>query len=288
MQEFFVEKESVTLDSCPIHAVLQSHSMKKHVISPHIHSAIEFLIVKEGSYDICVDEQRFCAHPGDMVLLRSNTIHHSYSTSENSSYYVIKVRPSLLAELSDGKADGGYLLFFTLDTDRKCFWTAHELEDTPLGIAVKRCVREFEENFFAKSIALTVAMSTILLEILREGGVSENKNEVSSEAVTRRIYDVLLYINKNYNQPITALECAQLAGMSYSYFSRTFAKTVGKSFKEYLNVTRVNHAQKALMSKDMTVTETAAHCGFDNVSYFISVYKRIRGVTPRAEKSTVK
>ena len=110
MQEFFVEKESVTLDSCPIHAVLQSHSMKKQVIRPHIHSAIEFLIVKEGSYDICVDEQRFSAHPGDMVLLRSNTIHHSYSTSEKSSYYVIKVRPSLLAELSDGKADGGYRL----------------------------------------------------------------------------------------------------------------------------------------------------------------------------------
>ena len=284
MQEFFVEKESVTLDSCPIHATLQSHDFKKQVISAHIHSAIEFLIVKEGSYDICVDEQRFCANPGDMVMLRSNTIHHSYNTSDNSAYYVVKVRPSLIAELSDGKADSSYLLFFALDTDRKCFWTKEEMQNTPLGVAVNRFVDEFEHDKSAKTIALTIAMSSVLLEILRWDGAVQKKREASSEEVTRRIYDVLLYINKNYNQPITATECAELAGMSYSYFSRTFVKTVGKSFKEYLNVTRINHAQKALMSKDMTVTEVASHCGFDNVSYFISVYKRIRGVTPRTER----
>ncbi len=283
MQEFFVEKESVTLESCPISATLQTHGFKKQVIKPHIHSAIEFLIVKEGSYDICVDEQRFSALPGDMVLLRSNTIHHSYSTCEKSSYYVIKVRPSLLAELSDGKADSAYLLFFALDTDRKCFWTAKELKGTPLGDAVIRFMNEFESDAPARSIALTVSMSSILLEILREGNLTEGVNEGSGEAVTRRIYDVLLYINQNYNQPITAAECARIAGMSYSYFSRSFVKTVGKSFKEYLNITRINHAQKALMSKDMTVTETAAHCGFDNVSYFISVYKKIKGVTPKAD-----
>ena len=44
MQEFFVEKESLTLDSCPIHAVLQSHSMKKHVISPVLRLLIKILI----------------------------------------------------------------------------------------------------------------------------------------------------------------------------------------------------------------------------------------------------
>lgn len=285
MKDFFIEKESSTLEHSPIHATLQSHDSKKQIIRPHIHSAIEFLIVKSGSYTIYVDELRFSAYPGDMVLLRSNTIHHTYSTSDVSSYYVIKVRPSLTAELSDGRDDSKYLLFFALNTDRKCFWSKDELSNTSLGDAVDRFVCEFNQRSPARSIALTAAIAQILVEILREGETdNDNVAKSSSEDVTRRIYDTLLYINKNYNQPITAADCAQLSGMSVSYFSRSFHKTVGKTFKEYLNFTRINHAQKALMSKDMTVTETSAHCGFDNVSYFISVYKKIKGVTPKEDK----
>lgn len=284
MRDFFVEKESKQLDSCPVYAQLQSAGTRRQVIRPHIHSAIELLIVKSGSYRVYVGDRGYSAHPGDLVLLRSNTIHHTYSTDENgSSYYVIKVRPSLLAELSDG-GDSGCLLFFALHREGlKCFWTARELDGTALGHAVSRFADEFENGGFAKSIAVTLAVSSILLGVLREGSPRQEP-DTAPEGVTRRIYDTLLYINKNYNQPITALECSEAAGMSYSYFSRCFRAVVGKSFKEYLNITRINHAQKALMSTDMTVTETAAHCGFDNVSYFISVYKRLKGKTPHNER----
>ena len=285
MKEFFVEKESETLLRCPIQATLQSQASKKQVIRPHIHSAIEILIVKSGSYSIFVGESRFEAAVGDMVLLRSNTIHHTYSTSELSSYYVIKVRPSIMAELSDGRDDGKYLLFFALDADSRCFWTRSELDGTPLGRAVADFTCEFESDRVGRAIAMSAAMSRILVEIMREdtSRVDALGNR-GTEDVTRRIYDTLLYINKNYNQPITAADCAQLAGMSYSHFSRTFHKTVGKSFKEYLNFTRINHARRLLKSNDMTVTEVAAHCGFDNVSYFISLYKKMKGVTPYKEK----
>ena len=82
------------------------------------------------------------------------------------------------------------------------------------------------------------------------------------------------------NQNITAEDCSKIACMSYSYFSRSFRAVTGKNFKEYLNQVRVAHAEKALLTSDKSVTEVAAHCGYDNVSYFISVYKRIKGVTP--------
>ncbi len=287
MKEYFIEKENKRLDNSPIYAQLQSTDKKKQIIRPHIHSAIEILIVKSGAYYVYVGERKYKAQPGDMVLLRSNTIHHTYSISESgSSYYVIMVRPSLIAELSDGNNDSKLLLFFALDREQlKCFWTKAEMENTPLGHAVKHFTEEFDEKIFARTIALTIAISGIMLEILREGNkTNDGTPTVTDENTTRRIYDTLLFINKNYKQPITAYECAVYAGMSYSYFSRTFRAVIGKTFKEYLNFTRINHAQKALMSTDMTVTEIAANCGYDNVSYFISVYKRIKGTTPYTNK----
>ena len=77
-------------------------------------------------------------------------------------------------------------------------------------------------------------------------------------------------------------DCSRVACMSYSYFSRSFRAITGKNFKEYLNQIRVAHAEKALLTTDRSVTEVANHCGYDNVSYFISVYKHLKGETPHA------
>ena len=52
------------------------------------------------------------------------------------------------------------------------------------------------------------------------------------------------------------------------------------SFKEYLNLTRVNHAERLLMTTQKSVTEISSLCGYNNVSYFISVYRRLKGRTP--------
>lgn len=287
MQDFFIEKESKRLDTCPVDTNLQAVERKKQIIRPHIHSAIEILIVKEGAYSIFVGGRQYTAYPGDMVLLRSSTIHHTYSIKESrSSYYVIKVRPSLLAELSDGEGDSKALLFFSLDKpSRKCFWTAEETKKTRLFEIVTRYKAEFENKNKGRSIALTLCVADMLLEILRsESEKEEESKQDITDSTIRRIYEVLIYINSNYSLPITAQECSEKAGMSYSYFSRTFKAVVGKSFKEYLNFTRINHAQKTLLSTDKTVTETAALCGFDNVSYFISVYKKIKGVTPLSNR----
>jgi len=71
-----------------------------------------------------------------------------------------------------------------------------------------------------------------------------------------------------------------MAYMSYSYFSRCFYRITGKSFKEYLNLTRINRAEKAILTTDKSVTEIAGDCGFNSVSYFISTYKKLKGVTP--------
>ena len=92
---------------------------------------------------------------------------------------------------------------------------------------------------------------------------------------------------KNYNNDISALDCAKAVNISYSYFSRTFQKITGKQFRRYLNEIRINHAEKLMMLTNRSITEIAMECGFNDVSYFISQYKSLRGVTPnKFRKST--
>ncbi len=281
MENYFVESHIKALDAGPVEAHLQTGTVRRCFCRAHIHSAIEMLIVKTGRFEIYANDRKYEADAGDLVLLRSNTIHHTYSLCDNASYYVIRMRPSLFAELSNGEKDSKLLLFFTVDKpELECFFKKSQTDGTPLGDAIARFYNEFQNSAVAKSIGITLACANILLEILRlantESDLTNNKAGC--------IYDTIVYINKNYAKPITATDCANIAGMSYSYFSRTFKAVVGKSFKEYLNETRINHAQKLLCSQDLTVSEVASLCGFDSVSYFISVYKKLKGITPHNTK----
>ena len=140
----------------------------------------------------------------------------------------------------------------------------------------------------ADDIAMKVGASSVILSLLRDllgEEMREQSDDLPGEAAVRRIYDVTVYINEHYADPISAAECAAMAYMSYSYFSRCFYRITGKSFKEYLNVTRINRAEKAILSTDKSVTEIAGDCGFNSVSYFISTYKKIKGVTPLSLRS---
>ena len=282
MSDYFVESHIKGLDGGPVDAHLQSGTVKRCFCRAHIHSAIEMLIVKTGRFEIYTNERKYEAGEGDLVLIRSNTIHRTYSLTESASYYVIRMRPSLFAELSNGEADSRLLLFFTVDKpETPCFFPKSTTDGTPLGRAISIFCDEYEHKKMAKSIGITLTSANILLEILR---CSENAPPDVTSSKAGCIYNTIVFINKNYGKPITAADCAAVAGMSYSYFSRTFKSVVGKSFKEYLNETRINHAQKLLMSQDITVTEAASACGFDSVSYFISVYKELKGTTPYRSK----
>ena len=95
------------------------------------------------------------------------------------------------------------------------------------------------------------------------------------------IYRAVVHIRRHFKEDLSAEALAARMGVSYSYFSRSFGRVVGKSFKEYLNLTRVNYAEQLLLTTGKSVTEIAAECGYNNVSYFISVYRRMKGTTPK-------
>ena len=49
---------------------------------------------------------------------------------------------------------------------------------------------------------------------------------------------------------------------------------------DYLNYYRVEVASYALVATDCNVSEAASVAGFNNLSYFIRVFKRHKGITP--------
>ncbi|MGI6690544.1 MAG: response regulator transcription factor [Christensenellales bacterium] len=88
------------------------------------------------------------------------------------------------------------------------------------------------------------------------------------------------YIRKHYMEPITLADMASLTRLSPNYFSTLFRKQSSICFTEYVLQVRLEKACSMLINTDMFVYEIANACGYENIRYFVRVFKNAYGLSP--------
>ena len=106
---------------------------------------------------------------------------------------------------------------------------------------------------------------------------------------SKKLQRSLEYIETKYMGSISLDEVAGINGLSRYHYSRLFKHTVGCSFKEYLNRTRIKAAKRMMENQDMNVSQICYAVGYNDVSYFARVFKKLEGTSPsRYRKSLVR
>ena len=162
--------------------------------------------------------------------------------------------------------------------ENKNIWKREELEGTSLLAALQSLIDEHENAKYASQVAIKLKIMELLVEILRSDSTTDTK--VPHNQTASLIYNTMVYVRNHYAEDMDERELARSLGMSYSYFSRSFKRVTGITFKQYLNRIRVNQAEKLLCRGSASVSEIATKCGYNSISYFINVYKSITGKTP--------
>jgi two-component system response regulator YesN len=88
-------------------------------------------------------------------------------------------------------------------------------------------------------------------------------------------------IEQDYADPRLTLTvlCARI-GVSPSYFSSIFKAHTGKTFVEYLTLTRVGRAKYLLKTTDLKSYEIADRIGYEDQRYFCTIFKKATGRSP--------
>lgn len=89
------------------------------------------------------------------------------------------------------------------------------------------------------------------------------------------------YISKNFQHVLTLDEVAGHVHLNASYFSTLFKQSTGSSFKEYLNLVRIEESKRLLANTDYSIIDIALAVGFEDQSYFSKVFKKYTGLTPK-------
>lgn len=249
----------------------------------HTHSVIEILYFTSGVHRVICNNNEYIAHPGDALLVRAFVAHELFAVDGlQCDHYVLQISPSAVLCLADSFTSASYLLALSFsNSDAKCLWTREECDKNGLTDCFTRLIEERKVSGYCYDIARNAYSAQILCAMLRDARDDSVKSG-EKEELKRRIYDTIVFIQRNFSEDITAEQCAQNVSLSFYYFSRSFKAVTGRTFKEYLNLVRIFHANQLLATTDKPITEIATDCGFNSVSHFIVTYKKSQKTTPLA------
>lgn len=98
-----------------------------------------------------------------------------------------------------------------------------------------------------------------------------------------RAFDAMLsYVHANYMKDITIADIAHACGYSESSVSHLFRQYCNASVKKHINRLRINQAKRLLVTSSLNISQIAAMCGFSNVNYFPTAFKKDTGISPTA------
>lgn len=99
---------------------------------------------------------------------------------------------------------------------------------------------------------------------------------------------VLAYVSEHSTERISLADMAAMCKVSAAYLSRKFKAEVGIGFSDYVAKFRLERAEAMLHERpELSVTEIAFLCGFNDSNYFSDKFKKHFGVSPlKFRKST--
>jgi AraC-like DNA-binding protein len=137
------------------------------------------------------------------------------------------------------------------------------------------------------------------LKLARDWGVEVNEPELraayfNSRLLSTREHDVVRqdnaeppviakakeFIREHQAENLSLGQVAKAVNTSTFYFCKMFKKVTGVNFTDYVSRVRIEKAKDLLLNPNLRVSEIAYEVGFQSLTHFNRVFKRILGQSP--------
>jgi AraC-like DNA-binding protein len=186
----------------------------------------------------------------------------------------VRVGENLIAFLQTGQ--------ILLHAPRKSEFTKGTRELLELGTSMD--LKRLEEAYFQTRVVTRKQYESILrlLTIFAQhlSALSNQLMVSGAAAELPAISKARVYITERHAEELSLTEVAQSVNMSAFYFCKTFKKATGMTFTDYLARVRVEKVKNILLNPHKRVSEAAYEAGFQSLSQFNRVFRRIAGESP--------
>lgn len=107
------------------------------------------------------------------------------------------------------------------------------------------------------------------------------QNMTTRVATSKQITKCVNYISEHLHDNLSVKELSEWIGLNETYLSKLFKKEMGCTVSEYIREKKIEEACWLLKYSDKSSIEISTDLSFSSHSYFISVFKKVTGKTPK-------
>lgn len=260
----------------------------KNVVSPFY----RLYLIDDGEAELSNLDAIVRLEKGYLYLIPSFTFFNQVCISYLSQYYIHIIEESENGNSLFG-ANRKLMKVNATATDLECFKRIIEINpgrdlrqsNNPKVYEKTNIIKSFKD--FNDKLPLSIIFETqgILLQLLSRFLEQHNFNDTSNKNIPSKILDAINYIEINLTSNLSVEYLAQRANQSTDHFSRLFFENTGIRPLTYIHIKRTERAQFLILSSGLPLSIIAADTGFESLSYFNRIFKRITGKTPSGYKS---
>ncbi|PZR21344.1 MAG: AraC family transcriptional regulator [Flavobacterium psychrophilum] len=152
--------------------------------------------------------------------------------------------------------------------------------NTELATTINKLIRECMSFSVTKDALADLALQELLIRIVQTQ-TAQRVDNPSAMDTDSAIYAITDYIRKNITSNISLKELSEKACMSTTSFYRYFKRELGMSPIEFILNEKIKQAKKLLKNPGIQINEVCYMAGFDDCNYFIRLFKKYEGITPK-------
>lgn len=236
----------------------------------HIHNTHELYFLESGETIYTVENKIHVMHEGEMIFIPKGIFHKTSNETSNKSERVLIV-------FDDDFIGSEFLGYIDKLKENNIIILPEEYVFKARKL-LKKIELEAKQKYQDYKLLQKLYLEELIIMISRHR--IDSLGNKCDESI-KIIQSITKYISENFSSEITLASISTDFALSQSYLSKQFKVTTGIGLNEYINITRVNAAVKLLTAERLPITEVAFRCGFNDSNYFASVFKKIKGITPK-------
>ena len=259
---WYCEKVQRGTPEFPLELYVIDSTHPKYKMQAHWHKEFEIVRVTKGALELKFNENTITLCENQSVFIPGGIIHSA--TPTGCSYECLVFSPSILYNIQVCRSlIKTYMQRIVLhQNDSDIDFIFDEMKNQSRG---------FELYVIGK-------LYMIAAKIIKR----EESCPIAQNEKIEKIKSAMLMIEENFSSKITLETLAESCHLSPNYFSKYFKDVVGQSPFEYIAVYRIESACQMLLADNRSITDVCYSCGFNDLSYFIHIFKKHKGMSPNS------
>ncbi|WP_028978378.1 helix-turn-helix domain-containing protein [Sporocytophaga myxococcoides] len=262
---------------------LKSHQF---INTPHIHSTYITILFTKGKGEHQIDFSSYPVKPGSVFLLNPGQV-HCWKLSEQADGFVFFHTREFYDSIFTNRKITDFPFFYLQQNHPVVYLDKNEISS--IRSRFEEINHEFNSLNSFKTEKLGSLIDLLYIELSRVYIKDAHDENIETSTNYFKIKNLQRLIDAHFRQHKLPQQYADLMNMSTRHLNRLSREVLNKTTGDLIVERIILEAKRLLIHNDIPVANVADQLGYEDVSYFIRVFKKHTGLSPREfQKNTVK